>query len=185
MSKQINKFKRITAKLFCGVLFFSFLLINLGFANAEISHLNSTYCPLQKSWVKQKQVKIEKSNLLSNICTSDETKEKIAFEISSKIFTRNHITEDIVFDYLEKGSITLLNLPQNSPNNNFAKRNKFESVSGNSNNTFLTKSFAIVEFEQLARPPSFSVSGYFSPFINKTLKQISCNINPRSPPIFL
>jgi hypothetical protein len=166
-----------------------FVLLSANFLiPSNINELNNlVYCPLQKNWIKKTAETLPiHSNPLEQICMSDSEKQHLAFEIVLK--NAFAIDEKGVFDTLQKGD-KVLNDYQDFPNFPHQNLAEFQHSSGilNTKNN-LQIDFQLnaqtISFQQFSHPPTIqSVTKFDFQFV-RILEKISCNINPRSPPIF-
>lgn len=158
------------------ILFFSFS------ANPDL-----VYCPLQNKWVKNGEERILAIKDFNDFCATDKRKEFIKTKIHLKTRFAPIITENLVFDYLEKGNQAFAlfgNLPEIPPKD-YIKKSWTITASNNFFDYLIklaTKKFSL---KQTVRPPTFATQIRFFFQLVRSLSAISRNINPRSPPVFI
>jgi len=190
--------KFCTTKIFTVIWFFALFLnvfsITL-FAVSPNTSAEMVYCPLTKKLQPVKAPKKEFSqNPLEEVCAPEKNKKSFVDEVFGKNLLRVNLLdkkqfENLVFDFFQKGESAFANLPQfpDLPHKYSVKA--FSTVIGfgkNDETRFVwkeqTENF---NFAQHPRPPDFAPKGDFSVQIARELKNISRNINPRSPPFFI
>ncbi len=184
MSKQASKFNTISGKVFCLCFLFALFSANFIHPHNPRESVNSVYCPLQKTWVKTNIEKVSENDTFKNICATDKKKAELIAELSLKTIASQRVTENLLFDYLEKGKQVLINNFPNLPNGEVSKQAKFETAANNFHRDFIKPRLVKLTLPQLSRPPNYNKSCKFDFQITRDLTKISRNINPRSPPIF-
>lgn len=163
------------------------------FGNGRLHATDEVYCPLQKKWVKQNPVTlpepIDTEKPLANICTSNNLKENFLADLLKSFHFRrisaDQKEEEVFFNYLDKGkqAFAEIALPFNSPEHQLAKSSRTEkSSSGNYQKDFGKISVETFLTKQHPRPPTTQKNTVFNYQIARKLKNLSRNINPRSPP---
>lgn len=179
---------KIYTKFICTLLLLCFgaALFQILFCGSPVNP-NLVYCPLQNKWVKSGEEAILAIKDFGDFCATDKRKEFIKTKIQLKNRFAPVITENLVFDYLEKGNqaFSLFDHSPEIPPREFIK--KSSSVTASNNFFDYSIKLATEEFslKQAARPPTFSAQAHFSFQFVRPLSAISRNINPRSPPIFI
>lgn len=148
------------------------------------------YCPLTKQ-LQPIKAKEPRENPLFDFCANDERKDEFAagYLTSGQAQTGELDRDDfekLVFDFFKKGSEVFLGLPfkPELPNRKSVE-NLNASVPAGRTDGFRTNPAtrtAEFSFDQNPRPPDSISRIYFSSVSLHSLKDVSRNINPRSPP---
>lgn len=170
----------------------AFLLFCLGAASFQVLFFaspissNLVFCPLQNKWVESDARMILAPKDFDDFCATDQRKEFIKIKIHLKTRYAPVITENLVFDYLEKGNqaFSLFNHLPEIPPREFIKKSSGVTASNNFFDYSIKLATEKFSLEQAARPPTFSAQTRFSFQFIRPLSAITRNINPRSPPIF-
>lgn len=185
---NISQFSILWLLLFC--LFFGSFPIS---AKQNNPSNDLVYCPLQKKWVKKNQnlsepKKVEKP--LDEICSSSKNKESFIFGLFSVISTKQFSStkeneESLFFKFLKKGERAFSESPDpnNLPKNQIASAvTKVKGGNVYFNFDFAQELTETFKLNQFARPPNTFQATKFGFHLIRELKNISRNINPRSPP---
>jgi hypothetical protein len=180
--RRINN-KIVNSVICCGLFFMLFVSGLFPLISLPINK-NLVYCPLQKTWVKANIEKVSENDTFKNICVTDKKKTELIAELSLKTFALEQVTENVLFDYLEKGNQALMNSFPNLPKNEVSKHTKFETAANNFQYDFIKLQLVKITLPQLSRPPNYKKSNKFDFQLTHNLDKISRSINPRSPPVF-
>jgi hypothetical protein len=184
MLKQTSNFNAVSGKVFCVCFLFALFSVNLIFPAKSNQIKGLIYCPLQKIWVKAHIERVSQNDTFKNICATDKKKAELIAELSLKTFALEQVTENLLFDYLEKGNQALMNNFPNLPKNEVSKQTKFETAANNFQYDFIKLQLVKITLPKLSRPPNYKKSNKFDFQLTHNLDKISRNINPRSPPVF-
>lgn len=178
--RQLNN-KNLTRAICCGFLLVLFAAVLFPVINSPVK-AGLVYCPLQKTWVKPKSEVSNNLAPLKNFCATNKRKIELAAELALKIIDLKSVTENAVFDYLEKGNQVLVNNFPNLPKDEISKQTKLETAANNFHYDIIKLQVAKTIFPQILRPPNYRTSTKFDFQIVRSLEKISRSINPRSPP---
>ena len=184
MKSQDKIYTRFISTLL--LLCFCAALFQILFYNPPVNP-NLVYCPLQNKWVKSGEERILAIKDFDDFCATDKRKEFIKTKIHLKNRFAPIITENLVFDYLEKGNQVFAlfgHLPEIPPRE-FIKKSSTITATNNFFDYSIKLTTEKFTLKQAARPPTFSAQARFSFQFIRPLSEISRNINPRSPPIFI
>lgn len=184
MSKHDKVYAKFTSTLL--LLCFGAALFQVLFAGVS-SNPNLVYCPLQNKWVKSGEETILAVKDFDDFCATAKRKEFIKAKIHFKTRFSPVITENLVFDYLEKGNqiFSLANHLPEIPPREFIRKSLTITAGSNFFDYSIKLATGKFSLKQAARPPTFSAQARFSFQFVRSLSAISRNINPRSPPIFI
>lgn len=171
----------------------TFLILCFGLSVFQLSvrdslkDTNQVFCPLQKAWVKQTLPQPKISRDFNDFCATDKRKDFLKLEISLKKGFFQPITEKLIFNYLAKDGQALIEFKHfpDLPNRQFSRQAKFQTAANSFFQEFGKRTLVAFTLSPAARPPTFTSSVRFEFQFVLSLKQISRNINPRSPPLIL
>lgn len=182
ISSEISKKFIGTFLLWC----FGVLILQVLFSYSP-TNSSLVYCPLQQKWVTGSEERVFITKDFDDFCATDKRKEFIKSKIHLKTGFSRILTENLVFDYLEKGNqvFALVNHLPDFPQREIIKKSQSVSAVNNFADVSANAVAKVFTLKQSARPPTFAAPSHFSFQFVRALSEISRNINPRSPPVNL